>query len=98
MDVNGNAYIMLAHHIMSESKTTVISVRIPRDIAEWLNSKGGSTLIKSIIYAYIFTQTVGAGCGKKAQLIQSVIEESIDTLPPPPEINEDEIPRTISFE
>lgn len=64
---------------MSDNKSTVISVRVPCDIATWVNDRGGSALIKNVLYAYILVQTCGVGSGKRGQLIRSLIEETIDS-------------------
>ena len=78
MAVNKDNYIEVCRTYMSENKSTVISVRVPCEIAAWFNDRGGSTIIKNVLYAYVLVQTCGVGSGKKGQLIRSIIEESVD--------------------
>ena len=83
---------------MGDNRSTVVSVRLSREIVEWVNQHGGSSLIKSLIYSYIAAQTIGTGNGKRAQLLQSLVEESLDKVtPPPPEID-DELQPSMQFD
>lgn len=61
---------------MAEVNTKTISVRVPKDIAEWVNQNGGSTMVKAVLYAHIFTCTHGVYTGARVKLLQTLIEES----------------------
>ena len=61
---------------MAEINTKTISVRVPKDIAEWVNQNGGSAMVKAVIYAHIFTCTYGVYSGARMKLLQTLIEES----------------------
>ena len=78
MELTKDTYIERCRQYMSENKSTVISVRLPCEIAAWFNDRGGSTIIKNVLYAYVMVQTCGVGSGKKGQLLRTIIEESVD--------------------
>ena len=98
MELTTDTYIERCRKYMNENKSTVISVRLPVDIAQWFNERGGSSIIKNVLYAYIMVQTCGVGSGKKGQLLRTIIEESVDQQVNTISIDSTDIQPSLKFE
>ena len=98
MEPARDTYIERCRNYMNENKSTVISVRLPVDIAQWFNERGGSSIIKNVLYAYIMVQTCGVGSGKKGQLLRTIIEESVDQQVNTLDVTSVDIPPSLKFE
>lgn len=98
MDVIKDNYIAMCRKYMANDKSTVISVRLPVDIAQWFNDRGGSSIIKNVLYAYIMVQTCGVGSGKKGQLLRTIIEESVDQQVNTLDVDSVNVPPSLKFD
>ena len=79
MDVVESVYNEKGGGYSTMSKSSVISVRLPSEVVNWINERGGASLLKNVVYAYILTQTCGVNSGKKGQLVRSIIDECVDS-------------------
>lgn len=61
--------------LMAEGKSTTLSVRIPTVVAMWVNENGGSQLLRSLLYAYIYSCSHATADAARAKVLQSIIEE-----------------------
>lgn len=80
------------------SKSSVISVRLPSEVVNWVNERGGTALLKNVLYAYILTQTCGVNSGKKGQLVRSIIDECVDADIVELSTEEENTPPSLKFE
>lgn len=97
MAIASDNYISTCRRYMSENKSTVISVRVPCEIAAWFNDRGGSSIVRNVLYAYVLIQTCGVGSGKKGQLIRSIIEESVDQQMNATDVDSVNVPPSLKF-
>lgn len=62
---------------MATEKTSTISVRVSKRVAEWFAANGGSERVRNVLYGYLLTQTCGVSGNARAELLKTVIDESL---------------------
>ena len=91
MGVNTFSYEDGSTSSMATDKTQTVSIRVPKEIAEWLNHNGGAQTLREILYAHVMVACVKGRNEARSKLLQIIITESASSTMPDASTNDETI-------